>query len=225
MDSPLGQSRASSSSRPAGAANSERRARHPMSARGGRAARRRRRRRRPAAPRHHPLPRDTDPRLPMPHSRLFGIEYDRFKIQSFGFHISTIHDRSPTATRAVRSSSIADRAARTWFESRRVFEHCCSGECGRPWGSGAAGVRTGRGAAGAQPRRRPFKRRPPALHAPLRPSSRSQPCTRSTARARARTDHIPPHLTPHSRTLPPPIIMLIIWPFSKFAYLSFFTFA
>lgn len=60
---PLGQSRPSSSSRPAGAASSDRRARPPpMSApRRRRAARRRRR---AAAPRHHPSAPPTRPRPP-----------------------------------------------------------------------------------------------------------------------------------------------------------------
>lgn len=66
-----------------------------------------------------------------------------------------VHDRSPTATRAVRSSNIAYCAEGMCVESRRVFEHCCSAECGRPWGSGAAGVRTdgapGRAAAPPPP--------------------------------------------------------------------------
>lgn len=104
--SPLGQNRpSSSSSRPAGAANSERRARPVMSAL--RRAARRRRRRRPA-PRHPRRPRDTDPRLPQPHSRLYsdlsnaiGVKFDPFRV-----FINQVHDLS-TATRAVRCSSIA----------------------------------------------------------------------------------------------------------------------
>lgn len=167
---PLGQSRPSSNSRPAGAANSERRARHPMSApRGRRAARRRRRRRRPAAPRHHPPDRAT----PTPASQRRTPAYsDLSQTIVFKFNSATVFINRTLFTTARRRPRVpsdprASPPAGTWFESRRVFEHCCSAECGRPWGSGAAGVRTGGGAAGAQPRRRPFKRRPPALHAPL----------------------------------------------------------
>lgn len=221
---PLGQSRPSSNSRPAGAANSERRARHPMSApRGRRAARRRRRRRRPAAPRHHPPDRAT----PTPASQRRTPAYsDLSNTIVFIFNPATVFINRTLFTTARRRPRVpsdprASPPAGTWCESRRVFEHCCSAECGRPWGSGAAGVRTGGGAAGAQPRRRPFKRRPPALHAPRRPSS-----PRSPARCSREPVSRPPlSVVAERRTSPPPIIMLIIWPFSKFACLSFFTFA
>lgn len=111
--SPLGQKRPSSSSRPAGAANTERRARPAMSALRRRAARRRRRRRRVAS-RHPRRPRDTDPRLrlrlraPEPHSRLYSDLSNTMadKFDPLRVFINQIYDLS-TATRAVRRCSIA----------------------------------------------------------------------------------------------------------------------
>lgn len=153
-------------------------------------------------------PATPDPRaLPPP---LFGSgECDQLKIYSFdGFHKSNfLHDRSPTAARAVRSSSIAVRGAGGSVELRCVFGHCCAAECGRPWGSGAAGVRTGGGAAGAQPRRRrPFTRRPPAL-------PRSAPASALVSRAalcEARPPLRAPHLLPHRA---PTLLCLLSHPF------------
>lgn len=120
-----------------------------------------------------------------------------------------VYDRSPTATRAVLSLSIAYCAKGMWVESRRVFEHCCSAECGRPWGSGAAGVRTD-GAPGAQPRRcrRPFKRRATPLRAASRPCLLlASACTRSSLWALTRRTTALQH-TPHWSLLQVTIILV-----------------
>lgn len=92
-----------------------------------------------------------------------------------------VHDRSPTASRAGRSSTIACCAEGMCVQSRLVFEHCCSAECGRPWGSGAAGVRTDGSRCRAAARRRPFT----AAAAPLRSDliSRAARGPRSAPRA------------------------------------------
>lgn len=73
------------------------------------------------------------------------------------------------------------RAAGGVVELRCVFEHCCVAECGRPWGSGAAGVRTGEGTA---TRRRPDQRRaaPPPIQA--RPVRRRRGAARRVASRR-----------------------------------------
>lgn len=100
-------------------------------------------------------------------SSLFGsIERDQCQIQSFqGFHKSNSRSFDGHACRP----SLQHRrpAAYVEVQSRRVCEHCCLAECGRPWGSGAAGVRTGMAPrprnhpalSPARRRRRPFKHR------------------------------------------------------------------
>ncbi|GBP59379.1 hypothetical protein EVAR_45559_1 [Eumeta japonica] len=59
------------------------------------------------------------------------------------------------------------RSPKLIVKLRCVFKHCCSAECGRPWGRGAAGVRTA--AAPGAPGPRPFSRRGAAARAPGQP--------------------------------------------------------